>query len=88
MNSERWPEIAYQTYVVHVIMLFNVALALVAGNVDALGITHPWLTLFAIPFLVAAGTYAANQMKSIGSPPPSTVRTETVTEHTATPPKP
>lgn len=79
---------AYQTVVVHIIVLFNVLVALVAGNVDALGITQPWLTLVAIPFAVGAGTYAANQMKSIGSPPPSTTRTETVTEHTATPPKP
>lgn len=78
---------AYQTFVVHIIVLFNVLMALIAVNVQPLGINNPWLLLVGIPFAVAAGTYGANQMKSIGAPPPATTRVETVTERTSTPPQ-
>lgn len=78
---------AYQTFIVHVLVLFNVLVALIAVNVTPLGITHPWILLVGIPFAIAGGTYAANQMKSIGAQPPATTRVETVTERTTTPPQ-
>ena len=64
---------SYQSFVVVILTLFNTVVALIAGNVTQLGITSPWLTLVVIPALVAAGTLAANQMKSLGStlPPPN-----------------
>jgi hypothetical protein len=78
------PKIAYQTFIVHVLVLFNVLMALIAVNVNALGVTNPWILLIAIPFAVAAGTYGANQLKSIGAGTPGTVETKTI-EVTATP---
>lgn len=78
------PKIAYQTFVVHILVLFNVLMALIAVNTDALDITNPWILLIGIPFAVAAGTYGANQMKSIGAGTPGTVETRT-TEVTSTP---
>jgi hypothetical protein len=62
--------IAWQSYVVHVIVLFNVLMTLIALNVNQLGITNPWLLLVGIPFAVGAGSYAINQLKAIGGPPP------------------
>ena len=76
---------AYQSFIVHVLVAFNTAMALIAGNIEPLGISQPWLTLVAIPFLVAIGTYAANQLKTIGQASPST---KTVTTSvTETPPE-
>jgi hypothetical protein len=71
--------IAWQSYIVHVIVLFNVLIALIAGNILALGITSPWLTLVVIPFAIGAGTYASNQLKAIGSPIPPGKPTDTTT---------
>ncbi|HEV8670959.1 MAG TPA: hypothetical protein VGS01_09525 [Candidatus Limnocylindria bacterium] len=82
------PKIAYQSLVVHVLVLFNVLVALIAVNVAPLGITNPWLLLVVIPFAIAAGTYAANQMKSIGAGTPGTVETKTVDVKLTPPPAP
>lgn len=58
---------SYQTFVVHIIAGFNALLALVAANQTTLGITQPWVVLVGIPFAIWLGTYAANQMKAVGS---------------------
>ncbi len=74
---------SYQTLVVLVLSLAAFTFGLISANEQALGITSPWLTLVVIPSLLAAITLASNQMKTIGQPPPGTVKT--TTEQTTTP---
>ncbi len=76
---------AYQSFIVHVIAISGIFVGLIAANVTALGINNPWITMVAIPGIIALQIYGGNQMKSIGSPPSST--TKTTTEETVTPPK-
>lgn len=73
---------SYQTFVVHVLGIASIFLALIAANMETLGINNPWLSLVLVPGLVGAIFYAGNQMKSIGKPAPNTVtetRTTTIT---------
>ena len=80
---------AYQTYVVHVLGVATIFLALIAANMETLGINNPWISLILIPGLVGSIFYAGNQMKSIGKPAPNTVtETRTTTTTPETPPSP
>lgn len=78
---------AYQTVVVHVLGISSIFIALIASNIEPLGITNPWVRMVIIPGLVGAIFYAGNQMKTIGSPAPNTTKVVETTERTVEPPK-
>ena len=77
---------AYQTFIVLALSLGSFTVGLIAANTQPLGVTDPWLTLVVIPTVLTFFTLASNQLKTIGQPPPNTVKT--TTEETTTPPKP
>lgn len=78
---------SYQTVVVHVLGVTSIFIALIAANIEPLGITNPWLKIVIIPGLVGAIFYAGNQMKTIGSPAPNTTKVVETTERTTEPPQ-